>query len=228
MIALPNMRGCLSGFNPLSLAPSLWLSDTGSNVAQWDDLSGNGRHATQATVSMQPSIVTNVIAGKQVRRFDGVNDFMSGDLPVVGTSGMVFAVFRDTEASGRNYQTVVSGGDSSNKFSINSNFATYDWGLGKPGGQSAVATITLPASTPSLFVAEWTGVSVTNRFNGVTNTAFLSSAPLSATKYYLAQHLSTGYSWAGVDIAEVLYFVTPLSTANRVALTTYLNGKYSL
>jgi len=61
-------------FNPLSLSPALWLSDTGSSAGTWPDLSGNGRDATQADSANQPAIITNELNGRQVRRFDGNND----------------------------------------------------------------------------------------------------------------------------------------------------------
>ena len=63
-------------FNPLSLSPALWLSDTGSDPSVWPDLSGNGRNATQATSTQRPAIVTGAQNGRQVRRFDGTDDFL--------------------------------------------------------------------------------------------------------------------------------------------------------
>jgi hypothetical protein len=52
-----------SAFSPLDLSPALWLdaSDTATitassgAVSQWDDKSGNARHAVQATGSLQPT-----------------------------------------------------------------------------------------------------------------------------------------------------------------------------
>jgi hypothetical protein len=64
-------------FNPLSLSPALWLSDNGNDPSIWPDLSGNGRDATQATPANQPAIITNALNGRQVRRFDGSNDFLA-------------------------------------------------------------------------------------------------------------------------------------------------------
>ena len=66
-----------SGFNPLTLAPAFWLSDTGSSAGTWPDISGNGRDFVQGTGVFQPAIVTNAINGRQIRRFDGSNDRMT-------------------------------------------------------------------------------------------------------------------------------------------------------
>jgi len=48
-------------FNPLSLSPALWLSDTGSDASVWPDISGNGRNATQAVALNHPAIVTGAL-----------------------------------------------------------------------------------------------------------------------------------------------------------------------
>lgn len=81
MIILPTMRAGLSTFSPLSLSPALWLSDTGSDPSVWPDLSGNGRHAVQATGASQPAIVTGELNGRQVRRFDGGDWFETSVVP---------------------------------------------------------------------------------------------------------------------------------------------------
>lgn len=74
---------------PAALGSSLalWLDagDTstitlnGLTVSQWQDKSGNGRHAVQATAANQP-IYTTGLNGKPVLGFDGTNSFMqAGD-----------------------------------------------------------------------------------------------------------------------------------------------------
>jgi hypothetical protein len=65
---------------------SLWLdaSDAtsillnASAVSGWNDKSGNGRHFTQTSGVCQPTYVTSSINSKNIVRFDGSNDFMTG------------------------------------------------------------------------------------------------------------------------------------------------------
>lgn len=51
----------------------------GDPISQWDDSSGNTRHATQATAAAQPvyKAGANGIGGKPAVRFDGVDDFLA-------------------------------------------------------------------------------------------------------------------------------------------------------
>jgi hypothetical protein len=60
----------------------------GSGLSQWMDQSGNNRNATQSTGASQPTLVNGVINGRPVVRFDGVNDFLTFNLPVNGLSTM--------------------------------------------------------------------------------------------------------------------------------------------
>src|SRR3990167_2153597 len=46
----------------------------GDSVTTWNDLSGNGNHATQATASQKPIYKVNIINGKPVVRLDSVDD----------------------------------------------------------------------------------------------------------------------------------------------------------
>ena len=54
---------------------AFWYDAALSSYASgtWQDLSGNGNHAAQPSMSQQPSQTVDE-AGRQVLRFDGVND----------------------------------------------------------------------------------------------------------------------------------------------------------
>lgn len=66
-------------WTPAQLSPAMWfdaddastITLNGSNVSQWDDKSGNGRNATQATAANQPAYTTAGLNGKNVVTFDG-------------------------------------------------------------------------------------------------------------------------------------------------------------
>ena len=73
-----------AAFSPTSIPGiALWLDasdaasitlDGSNNVSQWNDKSGNGKHAAQATTTKRPSYQTAVQNGLNAVRFDGVDD----------------------------------------------------------------------------------------------------------------------------------------------------------
>ena len=85
----PSVRQILFGkrrpWTPANIATALWLDANdastitlnGSTVSQWNDKSGNERHAAQATAANQPTYTANGLNGKPVLTFDGLNDFLT-------------------------------------------------------------------------------------------------------------------------------------------------------
>ena len=88
-----------NNWTPAELPTELWFDAADSatvvhssnSVSQWNDKSGNGRHATQTTASDRPTLQAGALNSKAVLRFDGSNDdklwypggFVPGDAVVV-------------------------------------------------------------------------------------------------------------------------------------------------
>lgn len=76
-------------WTPDQLSTALWLDAAdastitlnGSNVSQWSDKSGNGRHVVQGSATLQPVYVTTATNGKPAVRFDGSNDIFNAVSP---------------------------------------------------------------------------------------------------------------------------------------------------
>jgi hypothetical protein len=238
MIALPTFRGVLGGFNPLSLAPALWLSDTGSNAAQWNDISGNGRHATQATGSRQPSIVTGVINGRQVRRFDGTDDFLATPDFYLSTI-TVFAVYKPAAISTQ--QHVLRKG--------NSVGSQLEYGMRATNETTAVfiastaTTAVVPTQTKAsggnwiIQSGSFDGSNAATSVNGSVGSNVALSG--SIANYTSGVRIGAAYaSGIGIDTdppglalngdaAEILIF-SLLTDANRQRVESYLNAKYAI
>jgi hypothetical protein len=70
----------------------------GEAISQWDDSSGNARHATQGTGANQATYQTNELNGLPVVRFDGSNDFFNVPDASALTASTVFIVVKiDTD-----------------------------------------------------------------------------------------------------------------------------------
>lgn len=117
MLINPHRFGAAAPFTPTDVSDlQFWfdadaitgLSDT-DPVAQWDDESGNARHATQATGTAQPTYRTNVLNSLPVVRFDG-GDFLRYVTTIsFAQPNTVFAVAKRTGTGTRQY--VFDGGE---------------------------------------------------------------------------------------------------------------------
>lgn len=68
--------------------------ESGGIVEQWQDLSGNGNHATQSTGTQRPTKTVDAV-GRQMLRFDGINDSLLVSSPPDLSAGVTaFVVFR--------------------------------------------------------------------------------------------------------------------------------------
>jgi hypothetical protein len=82
-------------WTPANITTALWLdaadastiTESGGLVSQWNDKSGNARHASQATSGNRPATGTATLNGLNVIRYDAVNDFLS----LANTSGLTTA-----------------------------------------------------------------------------------------------------------------------------------------
>ena len=103
----PRRALLLSRWTPAKLSGlKLWLdaghgvfSDAGTTpvaaddpVQQWNDLSGNGNHVVQATIGLQPLYKVNIVNGKPVIRFDGVDDSLRKAGQIAGMENNKFTV----------------------------------------------------------------------------------------------------------------------------------------
>jgi hypothetical protein len=242
MIALPTFRGAISGFNPASLSPAAWYSDTGSNAAQWHDLSGNGRNATQATGINQPAIVTNALNGRQVRRFDGSNDlYQINDLSLLRnlTGATVFAVVNPAiQTAGERGIFSYLSSTGQNLFFLTQSGSSIVYGgrrLAENSGDfSSFGSLT--ANTPRIVTAQqrwstaqkeaWATVGQNNldtSFQTSGNSENVNSIGCTIG----ANAAATANAWNG-DIAELLIFQRAITTTEREALERYASAKYNI
>lgn len=92
-----------SAFSPIDVSGlQLWLdasdastiTESGGNVSQWDDKSGNANHVNQGTLANQPVTGTRTINLLNVLDFDGTNSFLSQtNIQLVNSSTGHFTAF---------------------------------------------------------------------------------------------------------------------------------------
>lgn len=94
-----------SVFDPSSLSPTVWYNDTSpitgmSTCSQWNDISGNNFHMTQASTGAQPAIVPAAKNGRRALAF--TSDYMTvGSVPIMrnASQGWIFCVYSVTATS---------------------------------------------------------------------------------------------------------------------------------
>lgn len=213
-----------STFDPLSLSPALWLSDTGSDASVWPDLSGNGRNATQSDAAKRPAIVTGALNGRQVRRFDGVNDCFSHPLSIGANPCSVFIVAKRN--GGTNLQHLFAAQAPNTGLSayvMARSVASPNWHTYFQAQQTSSYSLD----------GQWRSIALI--VNSGTSIAMITDG--NVQNFSPSGYFTDGIDrrWIGAengsipfigDIAEILVFPTALSTSNRQAVESYLRNKW--
>jgi hypothetical protein len=214
-------------FNPKSLSPALWLSDTGSDPAVWTDISGNGRNATQATAANQPAIVTGALNGRQVRRFDGVDDVLSL-VNVIGTSNNQ-SIFTVAKISAAKYGGIITAKtvnfDLAPAMNINVSRAVEFYYSFNNSEYISSAPQNLGAAFVTSYVKNGTNLSAWLNGSNIGSKTVTSTLTVAATNAIGTYRVGDSNFMEG-DIAEILVFPTALSTADRLNVEAYLKNKW--
>jgi hypothetical protein len=216
---------------------SLVAADGG--VARWEDKSGNGRHATQATSGSRPLRKTSQQNGRDVLLFDGADDLLRVPYNASGSSGVtVFVVckrfaessfmnaFSNYEYSPGDGRGLLLGGGTSNAVLAS----------GRPDGGADFKSASSGAATTNyvLATARWNGTSLFAYSNGggessvsAPSATFQSSDSVVLGGAY-ASDPSSIQAFYKVGIGEVIVYNSALSNTDRTAVELYLMSKWGI
>lgn len=224
-------RALLGGrrFNPAHVAGlTLWLkadaglyqdaakttpaTSDGDVVGAWEDQSGNGSDATQATTSKKPLLKLGIVNSKPVVRFDGVDDQL--DTANQFYVRQYYAAFTSLVTPYNDFGTVLG-----NLALLGNRLGCFN------SGNTNWYTTPFP-------VAVWrNAVSLISPFNMAPVNVFMletvSAANPNALRGYQVGG-QEGTRHGNLDIAEVLGYDSVLSTTNRQAVESYLDAKYNI
>ena len=212
--------------------PSVWYDVSlmsGAAISSLTDWSGNGRHATNATGSQQPTIVTNGLASKNTLRFTRASAqvLATPTFTVLPQPNTIFIVAKFQNTTSQN-EVILDGGTQNNRvYAANA-------GLNGKIGRISAATITYDTH---FLDTSWHVYEA--YFNG-DNTEFAQDG---STKYTM-RTLSTsggldqvwlggivnntgGFNFDG-EVAEVLIYDKGLSRAERNRVRQYLGRKWAI
>lgn len=229
-----------SPWTPASIAGlQLWLDasqivglNDGDAVATWSDLSGNGNHATQATVSKRPTYQTNEQNGLPVVLGDGVDDFLECASTVFPTTDFtIYAVLNNVSGTGANYRAFGSAdvGGVNGFCLISFTASAQDYLVLRNGsaGTDIALTGTFSANTPYIYRFTVGGAAseifVNNTSRGTSSRVLLgtSGVPFQVFSY------GPGIQCGNIKFCELIGY-TGVHTAGQQALVeAYLNAKWA-
>jgi len=224
----------------------LWLradqgvTSSSGNVSQWVDQGPAQESATQTTTGNQPQVVTNVINGEPVIRFNGSSDYMQ--LPPgftnASTGVTAFAVFTPTPSTA-NYPRIFDFGNGQSsdnlllcQYPSQATMQFYDV-TGTSTVNSLIGGNELLANTPQEYTAIKNGSTSMSLYRNGTLVGQTTSG-LTALNNILRQSNYIGKSnWTGNvlyqgDMAEILVYNRPLTSGEQEQVEVYLADKYGL
>ena len=212
----------------------------GQNVQQWNDRSGNGRHATQTTTANRPNHHVNVLNGHPVVRYTAANnDRMMSTGLASAERASVWVVAQYTTLPSSN-PGLLQGAASGNAYANPpadknmgmwvSSSTTQVWGRGiqSDGTQRNVTMATaLGSNTPYVLNTMYRSASIDQYVDHGTAGSVATNGTLrSWTDMAIGCQAGTE-SWNG-DIAEVVVYNVAVNDAQRIIIANYLSAKYGL
>jgi hypothetical protein len=225
---------------------------SGSSVSQWNDKSGNGFNAAQATAANKPTLVSSVLNGKSIVRFDGSNDFLSFGSSQIFDDTLGYTVVTVFKCTATGFAKTVFEANAGN-----SRWLRYDVAIGDTSyGDVSVSTnngdanvrtgAILSTSSFAKLVVTYNGSGNTTPGNYVVaknNTIVASYAavkedtnvtPLAGSAFVAGTANKIGIYGDGSsnpfqgDIAEIMLYNRKLTDSELSSLTAYLKGKWDI
>jgi hypothetical protein len=206
-----------------------------TGVSQWNDLSGNGFHATQPTALNQPTWLPSGLNGRPTLYFNGGMALASTPSTITSTTLAAFVV-ASMSASTMGYGRLISaaGGPGGNDF--DSSFAAalicrYDTNqqiLSYRGLAPIVGRNVLAYDSPFQASIIYDGTNATMGINYDVDFSSASSGTFSIGAAYIGNHTgAAGATWTGTCSAYILV-AGVLPPADRHKIEGYLAWRYGL
>jgi hypothetical protein len=199
---------------------------SGTVVAQWADLSGNGRHLTQATTGFQPSR-SGTLNGLPAVVFDGADDALNYSTDVAWGTRHSMAIVSTPSTGTDDYilrlRTVASG-----EFAFISKYSSRSYEFYTAGAIGITRTILGSASLTghNALVVSRDGTTVTPTVNGATQTTVTVGASTMTTPIYVANLGQSNVNNGGITVGEIVLTASALSGGDLTNLSAYLRTKW--
>ena len=219
-----------NGITPMSVSGlQLWFDasdassftySSGSIVSQWNDKSGNSRHATQADTGAQP-VRDHTWNSLSVVAFKDAGDWLANAGYTIPSASTVLAVVGRRTGATAYFQWL--SGPTTNM----SVFANTTGTVRINTVDTATGATAVPVTTQSLLTTTATTAEQTVRFNRAADGSSSTASTFSAAGFALGAGDSTGAFPGNGFIGELLLYSSVLGTRDRDNLETYLRNKWA-
>jgi hypothetical protein len=229
-------------WTPAEITTALWLkaddattiTESGGLVSEWRDKSGNGRHISQGTGSLQPEVISSGLNGKNVLRF--LNDRMTGaHADFLTTGATVFALFDLRSASSTEPEVVIEFGNNSSNLETRRKYV-----LSKKASDKRIYTRVNNTANSELSAAQsdsgW--IFVCARYDKVANKIFLDGVEIESTAYTtnigsfanvtVGATIHSDNDYLDADLAEIIVLPEGADEATRELVEGYALWKWGL
>jgi len=195
----------------------------GSSIARWLDQSSNGRNASMATVTRQPSLVGGALNGLPVVRFLGAQSLV---LEILSTpTEFSFFVVGKNSMPSESFSMILGKSDNAPNHQLR-------WENGSQAlfvTHNAGTIIISPIGNTRIYHA------LSARYDGATMTWYRDGNATSSSAYTASAPWTIAQvgAWSSTDflvgdLAEVIIYDRALSEVERESVNIYLQRKYSL
>lgn len=230
----------LSADNAVYSDAGVTPASNNSNVAQWNDRSGNGRNASHATAGERPNFQTGILNGLPVIRFTAANgDRLLSTNVTPGNTAAVFAVASWSSLPTSN-PGIIHAAPAGSAFSgtttdkaigmwVSNAGSNMVWGRGVQSNNTQRDIPQVTATTVNTFYSFaniYDGSNITQYVNNTgAGTVTYNGTLKSWSDFGIGRQASE--SWNG-DIAEVIAYNESVNSAQRIIINNYLAAKYNL
>lgn len=223
-------------WNPSMISTALWLDAADTDtvitesgaVSQWNDKSGNNRHATQSTAANRPAYTANGLTNKNVITFNaGSSTRLSSALSAVSATESSFIVANANSANTGQQSLLASSASGGRQFRLSSTTASL---LIQATASVGASNSNAPKDAATIFNCAYlnSGNSTSFFFNGTS-----AGTATSGNSFSGAGTTSVGAQGGGGEgltgyIAEIVVLQSAPSTDTRQRIEGYLAHKWGL
>ena len=197
-------------------------------IGYWGDKSGKGNNVVQSVTLSKSLLKKSIQNGKDIVRFDGVNDFLKSTTG--GGNSNITLFFVNIARGNPGHQMVFSMGEESNGrrrcLWLEPSSSTIRFN-GYHADVSSSLSWTIGTANISQFKNDFNAISLAKNNSAWTTPTAPVIVAYSATNITIGRNNGTTEPFNG-DVCEVVYYNTVIPDVHRTSILNYLNTKWGV